>query len=415
MATSKIRQDQSSKSQFNRLKKPHFSTEQKQRALSLLVDGMTLKDAATAVGACQASLCNWKKEAAASGTMPKAARRRRQIKSNQAKPGSQDRASLEGSQTQETKAEESSPYTPKDPGQGLAEYEAREILSLKKKHPSYGPAQIRAQLKRFKGWRVANKAIARVLKNNGYELVHRGSQPKGFDPIRFEAPRPNAMWQMDFTDLRVAGEKIYLLVALDDFSRFAVGHAVSESPSSQAASQLLQKAMARHGKPETVRTDRGGAFMAKTEPEDFGRVLEVELIDHIVGRSYHPQGGGKVESLIGTVKRELWETEHFHTRKEAEQRLDAFFREYNHSRAHMGIDGLTPADRYFGRADQVMEIVNAVSRQRQGALAQASQTPGVFEEVVAQQHGAPLEVLRLVLSGERLELRFCGVCVPLGK
>lgn len=406
MATSKIKQKRSKKAAKTPLRKPHFKAEQKRRGLSLLVDGMTLKDAAAAVGASQASLCNWRKEAIANGSMPKTAREKKQREEEQSELVSQ---------AQTSKTEGQSPYTPKDPGQGLSEHEVEAILSLKKKHPSYGPAQIRAQLKRFKGWRIANKAIARVLKNNGYELVHRGNQPKGFDPIRFEAPRPNAMWQMDYTELRVAGEKIFLLVALDDFSRFAVGHAVSESPSSQVATQLLRSSMARHGKPETVRTDRGGAFVAKTEPEDFAKVLEVELIDHIVGRSYHPQGGGKVESLIGTVKRELWETQHFHTREEAEQQLCTFFKEYNHSRAHMGIDGLTPADKYFGRADQVLEIVNAVSRKRQGASAQAFQTPGVFEEVVAHQHGAPLEVLRLVLTGEGLELRFCGVRVPLGK
>jgi len=57
--------------------------------------------------------------------------------------------------------------------------------------------------------------------------------------------------------------------------------------------------MARHGRPEAVRTDRGGAFVAFTKDGDFGRVLEAELVDHIVGRSYSPRGGGKIESAIG--------------------------------------------------------------------------------------------------------------------
>lgn len=35
--------------------------------------------------------------------------------------------------------------------------------------------------------------------------------------------------------------------------------------------------------------------------------LEAELITHHVGRSDPPQGGGQVESAVGTLRRELWE------------------------------------------------------------------------------------------------------------
>jgi len=105
-----------------------------------------------------------------------------------------------------------SPYAPADPAHGLAEYEIAAILETKRLHPSMGPAQLRAQLKRFKGWRINIKAIARVLKAHGYELVHRGSRPKGPEPVRFEAPRRNALWQLDFADVRVEGERLHVLI-----------------------------------------------------------------------------------------------------------------------------------------------------------------------------------------------------------
>jgi len=272
-----------------------------------------------------------------------------------------------------------------------------------------GPAQIRAQLKRFKGWRVSIKAIARVLRAHGYEPVHRGSRPQGPEPIRFEAPRRNALWQLDYAEMRVAGQVLHLLVVLDDFSRYCVGHHLGERPSADTAVAVMEQAMARHGKPEAVRSDRGGAFTSK----EFGAWLEVELIDHIVGRSYHPQGGGKVESLIGTVRRELWDTEHFASRSDATRRLDEFLLEYNERRAHMGIDGLTPADRFFGRADRVLDAINAVSRQRQSTLVRGS-LDSAIEEVLWPQSGSPLEVLRLVAIDGRLELRFVGHRVVLG-
>ena len=285
----------------------------------------------------------------------------------------------------------SSIYAPKDPGQGLGDHEVAAILELKKKHPSMGPAQLRAQLKRFKGWRLSNKAIARVLKQHGYELLHRGSRPEGPEPERFEAPRRNALWQADFTQVRVGSDKLQVLVILDDFSRFVVEHAMSDSQSSEVATKTLEAAIARHGKPEAVRTDRGAAFTANKTDTDFARYLELELIDHVVGRAYNPKGGGKVESAIGTLKRELWEVFEFHDRDEAARRLRVFFNDYNHRRAHMGIDGLTPADRFFGRADEVLAAIDAVSRKRQGALALVAPAGGALEELGSTSTGSPLE------------------------
>ena len=97
----------------------------------------------------------------------------------------------------------SSPYRPKDPSQGLADYEQEAIVALKNAHPSYGPAQVRAQLKRFRGWRISLKAIKRVFAAHGFETVHRGSKPQGPEPIRFEAPHRNALWQLDFAEFRM--------------------------------------------------------------------------------------------------------------------------------------------------------------------------------------------------------------------
>jgi transposase InsO family protein len=246
--------------------------------------------------------------------------------------------------------------------------------------------------------------------------VHRGSRPKGLkEPTRFEAPRRNAIWQLDFMQLRVAGEVMHVVLALDDFSRFIVGHEVGDEPSTEVAVQVLRTAMARHGKPEAVRTDRGGAFLAFTNDSDFGKVLEAELIDHIVGHSYHPQGGGKVESAVGTVKRELWDVEHFATREQAQGRLAQFIDDYNHRRAHMGIDGLTPADRFMGRADRVLAQVDALSRKRHGALTVTQPGGSMVEELTAAAAGAPLEVLRLMIVDGVMELRFCGARVRLGR
>jgi hypothetical protein len=121
-----------------------------------------------------------------------------------------------------------------------------------------------------------------------------------------------------------------------------------------------------------------------------------------------------VESLIGTVRRELWDVEHFDDRQMAERRLVEFFDDYNERRAHMGIDGLTPSDRFCGRGDKVLAAIDAVSRRRQGSLAMLERSGATFEELSPSRTRAPLEVLRLVIVDGAMELRFCGARVRLG-
>ncbi len=106
--------------------------------------------------------------------------------------------------------------------------------------------------------------------------------------------------------------------------------------------------------------------------------------------------------------------EHFEDRETATRRLAEFFEHYNERRAHMGIDGLTPADRFFARADRVLAAIDAISRQRQGSLALLGEQGASLEEMSCQQQGAPLEVLRLVIVDRTVELRFCGARVRLG-
>ena len=382
-----------------------FAPEERQRALELMAAGMKRVEVAATVGTTTESLRRWWKTAEARGelpSLPDASTDR--SASSAAEPAASEVPAPAPPSEPPTKA-------PHDPGQGLGDHEVAAILDIKKRHPSMGPAQIRAQLKRFKNWRLSVRAIDRVLRRHGYESVARGSRLKDFEPESWEAPMRNAIWQADFTELRVGAERRQLLIVLDDFSRFCVGHRLLEHPTSEAVVEVLSEAFRRHGKCESLYTDRGGPFLAWRSESSLAHFLERELIDHIVSRPYRPMGRGKIEALIGTVQRELWEVQHFGSIEEAEDALSAFIHGYNHQRAHMGIDGLTPADRFFGRWNEVRAAIDAQSRKRQGASALAQGLP-LTEEIVAH---APAEVLRLAVVEGIMEVRLFGARVKLGK
>ena len=374
-----------------------FTPEQHTEALRLIVGGMAREAVAAHIGCTTESLRRWYDGAKAAGTLPSAATPAKQTPPAREVPPA------------------AAPVTsaPKDPGAGLGEHEVAAILDYKKKHPSMGPAQIRAQLKRFLGWRLSVKAIARVLKRAGFAPVHRGGRPVGDEhPRRFEAPHRNALWQLDFTELRVGSEHRWLLVIEDDFSRFIVGHCLADGPTSEVAVETVRQAIRLHGKPERVYTDRGAAFTAWRDVAAFEVFLDEQLIDHSLRTAHRPQGGGKIEAVMATVQRELWEVVHFESVAEAERALVEFFADYNHRRAHLGIGSLVPADRYFGRWPEVAAEMDALSRRRQGALA-ASSDRRVFIEPPAP--GERAFALQLVLVGDQAELHCLGRRIRLGR
>ena len=378
-----------------------FSSAQHAHALSLILAGMEREQVAKTIGCTTESLRRWYKEGKKQGLVTKL--------------GKADDTSTASATTASATpvAEPASTSAPHDPGAGLGEHEVKAILDYKRKHPSMGPAQIRAQLKRFLGWRISVKAIARVLRKAGYVPVHRKGRPVGDEhPRRFEAPHRNALWQLDFTELRVGSERRWLLVIEDDFSRFVVGHVFAEGPTSEVVVAAMREAIRLHGKPERVYTDRGAAFTAWRDVTSCEQFLDEQLIDHSLRKAHRPQGGGKIESVIGTVQRELWEVVHFDDVGEAERALATFFADYNHRRAHLGIGSLVPADRFYGRWPEVIAEMDAVSRRRQGALALQLDRRLFVEPPVA---GERVIALQLVLVGDHAELHLGGRRVVLGK
>lgn len=288
----------------------------------------------------------------------------------------------------------------KTPVAGISPEVEEKILKLKKEHFEMGPAQIRAQLHRFDGIRVSVKPIRRVLKEAGYELEKRSKKDSSKDCTRFEMTHPNELWISDIFEFRIHKEKGYLVSFMDDFSRMIVGHRAGGSCTAQTVIELLDELIARHGKPERVLTDRGGQYASFKGMSVFQKHLEGLDIDHSMARSYHPQTCGKIEAFHRNLTRELMEMREFASLEEAAEAIAEYIRHFNTTRAHMGIGGLTPADRYFGRQEEVLEEIG-----RRCAERKSSSSDGHEE---TRQGNEPVEVLQMQLRGKTLVVSFCG-------
>lgn len=201
---------------------------------------------------------------------------------------------------------------------------------------------------------VSRKQIRQVLKNHGLLAAHDSSfnrpAENGKGSRRFEAACAGEMYQMDVSYVYLSGLPVqYLVVIVDDYSRFCVGAELCGDQKGETLLGMLHEACSRHGKPGKLLTDQGSGFYSWSARQTmFQQYLDDQQIEHLVGNPHSPQSQGKVERLIQTLKREWLGRTHFGSLAEAAAGLAAYIRGYNYDRPHQGIGGLRPADRFYG-------------------------------------------------------------------
>ena len=295
---------------------------------------------------------------------------------------------------------------PKRFGNVLSKETQERILGLWQENPGLGPSQLHYQLKR-EGVKVSTKAIRKLLIANGYQKKEK----VGVGALnRFEAERPNASWQMDIVEFYLGKQKMYLMLLLDDFSRFLTGFGLFTEATMSNAISVFRKAANRYGKPDSLLTDRGMQFHSWRTLSRFEKVLEALGVEHILARPHHPQTVGKVEALNKRVQNEFLSKNHFSSQSQLEEGLHKWLYDYNFSRTHQGIrdpelgNVLTPADRYFGRVDEVLAKVRArLSGEKVDSLDYTTEI----------EKFTPFEILKVIENTGNLEIWFAGRRVPL--
>lgn len=164
------------------------------------------------------------------------------------------------------------------------------------------------------------------------------------------------MWHLDFLHRHINKQKVYVLLILDDFSRFIVGGAIWDGERVSAVQETFSSAVARHGKPEKVLSDGGSAFHSWRGVGGFTSLLTELEVDQIVAQN--PQTNGKLEVLNANIQKELFNQDKFFDLGETQHRFLAWVDFYNFRRTHHALGGvLVPADRYFGRAEEVLACI----------------------------------------------------------
>jgi transposase InsO family protein len=246
-----------------------------------------------------------------------------------------------------------SPTSGPDPANIEAQRD-KEILNEWHRQPGLGPSQIKNQLRR-KGIKTSTSTVRRVMEEAGYRPPKRRSRPHD---ERFEAVRPNQRWALDFLQRYINRTSTFTLILIDDHSRFVVGHGVDDAERADMVIETFTDAVTRHGKPESVIHDKGSAFWSWRGISRFTALLTELDIEQIPAE--HKEWNGKIEVFNGNIQKELFNCHRFYDLSEMKRRLAGHLYWYNHRRTHHALGGLlVPADRYYGRVEEVMARIEA--------------------------------------------------------
>jgi transposase InsO family protein len=243
-------------------------------------------------------------------------------------------------------------------GPAPAEIEAqrdKEILDEWHRHPGLGPSQIKNQLRR-KNIKVSVNTVRLVMEDAGYRPPKVERKPH--DRL-YEATRPNHLWHLDFVQRNIHKANTFTLILIDDFSRYVVGHGVDEGAErADFVIAAFEEAVTRHGRPEMLMHDKGSAFWSWKGVSRFTALITEMGIDQIPAE--HKEWNGKVEVFNANLHKELFDVHRFYDLGEMRRRLATHLHWYNHARTHHALGGLlVPADRYYGRVDEVLARIEA--------------------------------------------------------
>ena len=122
----------------------------------------------------------------------------------------------------------------------------------------WGTAPSGARLRR-EGVRASAKRVARVMREEGLEVVYNKRRARGYSSYagevskapenlvnrNFHADEPNRLWLTDITEFRLpGGEKVYLSPVIDCFDGMPVAWSIGLHPDKRLANSSLLKACA---------------------------------------------------------------------------------------------------------------------------------------------------------------------------
>lgn len=240
-------------------------------------------------------------------------------------------------------------YAPSPPD----EFELTAKAAIDRLHtdnPAWGSRQLAKQLCND-GISIGRLKVRRYMAEMGIKAIYplpspskAAQQSKRFPYLlrNFVATRPNQVWSIDITYIRLQHGFVYLTAIIDWYSRCIVGWSMDDTLGTAMVLRAVESAF-RIAKPQILNSDQGSQFTSEAY---------IQRIHH-ENVTISMDGKGRwadnipIERWFRTLKYEEVYLKEYYNLKEARQEIGAFIHNYNWKRLHSALDYSTPSENYY--------------------------------------------------------------------
>jgi putative transposase len=202
------------------------------------------------------------------------------------------------------------------------------------------------------GSKVGRRHVTTLMRKMGIEAVYRRPNTSKPAPGHKIFPyllrgltigRPNQVWATDITYIPMARGFVYLCAVMDWFARRILAWRLSNTMEAEFCVEVLEDALAKHGRPEIFNSDQGSQFS--------GTAFTGVLIKNEIAISMDGKGAWRdnvfVERFWRSIKYEEVYLRAYEDVPEARQSIGRYLDFYNSRRPHTALDRRTPDQAYF--------------------------------------------------------------------
>ena len=236
----------------------------------------------------------------------------------------------------------------------------RRIDELYTAHPFYGSRKITAVLRPEMG--VSRPTVQAYMREMGLFALVPGPNTSQSAPQHqiypyllrhVSAERPNHIWGIDITYIRLQHGWLYLTAVLDWYSRYVISWSLSQTLELDFVLAAVDNALLQAA-PEIWNSDQGSHF---TSPRYLERLQNENIKISMDGRG-RALDNIFTERLWRTVKYEEVYLHEYDSPKEAYHQLVTYFNFYNFERPHQALKYQTPSQAY-GACTPRMPVIHS--------------------------------------------------------
>jgi putative transposase len=216
------------------------------------------------------------------------------------------------------------------------------LRELAASRPRFGYLRLHVLLRR-EGWLINRKRVYRLYCEEGLSVRTKQRRKRAshcrVTPVLPAAP--NQRWGMDFVaDTLDDGRRFRALTVIDLFTRECLVIEADFALPGLRVSAVLDHLSLTRSLPKIITVDNGSEFISKDmDSWAYRRGIQLDFI-----RPGRPVENAHIESFNGRLRDECLNAELFLTLADARQKLAEWKSDYNKSRPHSSLGGLSPLE-----------------------------------------------------------------------